>query len=124
MPLSTTPQSTEPVSTEPDGSTVDPETVIALLSDDHARTILETIQDEPKSARSLANVCDVSRPTVYRRLERLQAAGLVTTRMEYDDDGHHRRRFEALVDTVDLALGDAGFEVAVDAGESAPVGSY
>lgn len=119
MTLSTDSRPTGRGSTGADESTGAPEAVIGLLADDHARAILKFLRDGPKSARRLAELCDTSRPTVYRRLERLQIAGLVTAEMEYDTDGHHRRRFGTAVDAVELALGDTGFEVTVDANDPA-----
>jgi len=84
--------------------------LIDLLSDEHARDILEAICLEPKSARDLVSECDASRTTVYRRLNRLQEAGLVREQMAYDSDGHHRLRFHPTVEHVTIELGETGFE--------------
>jgi len=94
-------------------STIRPSTdvLIDLLSDEHARDILEAICLEPKSARDLASECDASRTTVYRRLNRLQEAGLVREQMAYDSDGHHRLRFRPAVEQVAIELGETGLEV-------------
>ncbi|QLH77251.1 winged helix-turn-helix transcriptional regulator [Halosimplex rubrum] len=117
MVLSTDSRSTGRVSTGADESTATPEAVIEVLADDHARTILRAVRAEPRSARRLSELCDASRPTVYRKLDRLQRAGLVTAEMEHDTDGYHRRRFEAAADLVEFELGDAGFDVTVDPSE-------
>jgi len=71
------------------------EDVVALLDATYTQSILEAIRAEPKCARALAADCGASRPTVYRRLNSLQDAGLVESSMEYDADGHHRTLFEA-----------------------------
>lgn len=96
-----------------------PATLIELLGDAHAREILAALREGAKSARALSKECDTSRPTVYRRLERLQAAGLVTESMEYDGNGHHRRTFAVAVQTVGFELGTEGFEASVEPTESA-----
>jgi DNA-binding transcriptional ArsR family regulator len=104
-----------------DGATntaVTPALVIDLLSDDCAREFLQALRDEPRAARELAEECGVSRPTAYRRLNRLQEAGLVTDRIDVSDDGHHRRTFGATVDGVGLELGDDGLEATVTTTES------
>ncbi|MFB6298229.1 MAG: ArsR/SmtB family transcription factor [Salinirussus sp.] len=93
-----------------------PETgeLIELLNDDYAREIMGRIHDQPKAARPLAEECGVSRATVYRRLNRLEAAGLVEEGMRYDSDGHHRKVFSLTVDSASIELGESGFEVDVD----------
>jgi DNA-binding transcriptional ArsR family regulator len=100
-----------------DETDASPETLIDLLSDEYARAFLEAIRTEAKSARRLAQECEVSRSTVYRRLDRLQEAGLVVERLECEPNGHHRRTFAAAVETVGVELGDAGFETAIEAGD-------
>lgn len=94
-------------------TTASPETLLELLSDDYVREFLAAIREEAKPARQIAEECDTSRPTAYRRLNRLCEAGLVTERMEYEADGHHRRTFSAAVDRVAIELGESGFEAAV-----------
>ena len=85
--------------------------LLALLSDDPAREILHALTDTAKPARALAAETDSSRSTVYRRLNRLQRAGLVEASMTYDADGHHRERFRATVERATLELGEDGVEV-------------
>jgi DNA-binding transcriptional ArsR family regulator len=102
---------------ETDETDASPGTLIDLLSDEYARAFLEAVRTEAKSARRLAEECEVSRSTVYRRLDRLQEAGLVVERLECEPNGHHRRTFAAAVETVGVELGDAGFETAVEAGD-------
>lgn len=101
---------------ETDDTEASPETLIDLLGDEYARAFLGAIRAEPKSARELAEECAVSRSTVYRRLDRLQEAGLVVERLECEPNGHHRRTFAAAVETVGVELGDAGFETAIEPG--------
>lgn len=93
-----------------DRSTAPPGELLALLTDEHAREILEAIRDSAEPARVLAERCDASRATVYRRLARLREAGLVEAEMTYDDDGHHRETFRAAVERVRFDLGADGFE--------------
>jgi DNA-binding HxlR family transcriptional regulator len=94
--------------------TVTPATVLEVLDAAYTQDILEAIQPEPKSARELAEECGASRPTVYRRLNSLQDAGLVGTDMLVDADGHHRTVFEPTVERVAVELTDAGLAVRVD----------
>jgi predicted transcriptional regulator len=84
-----------------------PEDLLSVLSDDYAREILQSVSSECLAAREIADRLDVSRPTVYRRLNRLEEAGLVTTSMTYDPDGHHRRHYRAAFEEVVLSM-DSG----------------
>ncbi len=93
---------------------VDPEALLSLLDDDCARDVLRMTRQEPLPAREIADRLDVSRPTAYRRLNRLQEAGLVDTSLALHPDGHHRQEFRATVSEVlltfedgDIAVGDA-----------------
>jgi len=113
MSLSETPNRNVNTSNGASDTAASPALVIDLLNDDYAREFLRVLRNEPKAARELANECGVSRPTAYRRLNRLQEAGLVTDRIEVSDDGHHRRTFSGTIDDVDIELGDDGLEATV-----------
>jgi DNA-binding transcriptional ArsR family regulator len=89
----------------------DADELLALLSDDYARCVLEAILDEALPAREIADRLDASRATVYRRLDRLESAGLVESSMSYDPDGHHRQRFRTTLDRVLLSFEDEGLVV-------------
>jgi DNA-binding Lrp family transcriptional regulator len=78
-----------------------------MLGDDYAREILTMISTDPLPAREIAERLGLSRATVYRRLNRLESAGVVQATMAYDPDGHHHRRFQADFDHLVLSI-DAG----------------
>lgn len=91
----------------------EPGELMALLDANYTREILAAIREEAKSARALTEACGASRPTVYRRLNSLQAAGLVAEDMRYDADGHHRTVFEATLEGLSVAVTDDGLSVTV-----------
>ncbi|WP_251330237.1 ArsR/SmtB family transcription factor [Haloplanus pelagicus] len=97
--------------------------VLALLEDDYSRAILEAVHAEPRSARDLVEECEASRATIYRRLDRLDDAGLVESWLSYDADGHHRTVFEATVDAVTVGLDADGIGVTVETDDGAAEGS-
>ncbi|MFC6975906.1 ArsR/SmtB family transcription factor [Halomicroarcula sp. GCM10025709] len=92
--------------------------LVALLDDEHAREIITAISEEAKAAREIVTECNSSRPTVYRRLNRLQEAGLVTTAMRYDSDGHHCKTFRLRYDSASIRLGADGLCCTVEASDS------
>jgi predicted transcriptional regulator len=85
--------------------------ILALLDDSYTREILICLQDGPKPAHSVVANCDCSRPTVYRRLARLEETGVVSASVRYDPDGHHRKRFHLCVDKITITLDESGIVI-------------
>ncbi|MEF8827513.1 MAG: winged helix-turn-helix domain-containing protein [Haloarcula sp.] len=77
-----------------------------LFGDEYTRCVYETITEQPRSGREVAEAADVSRATAYRRLNDLRDAGLVRTEMMVCDDGHHKERFEPVLTSISLSLDD------------------
>jgi len=65
------------------------------------------------SAPQLATELDVSHPTVYRRIEQLDALDLLEESTEIDPDGHHRSVYRARLDRITVELGEEEFSVTV-----------
>lgn len=80
--------------------------LLDLLGDQYTVRILEALSVESRPARELASLCDMSRPTVYRRLERLQEHGLASTDEDLDPGGHHRKVFATSLERVTVGLID------------------
>jgi hypothetical protein len=77
-----------------------------LFGDEYTRRVYETIMDEPRGGRAVAETADVSRATAYRRLNDLRDAGLVRTEMMICDDGHHREQFKPVAASISISLDD------------------
>lgn len=92
---------------------------LRLLDDEYAREILVALADTPMRGRDLIERCEMSRATVYRRLDRLEDAGLVTSQLRYDPDGHHRREFELALDSIELRVDEGGVDGTVRTAEPA-----
>jgi len=99
--------STEPHTTE----SIDAECFLEVISDTYARNILTILADRPTAAATLAEELDASRPTVYRRLNSLESAGLIESSVALDADGHHRKRFHIVVDSANLTFDSSGIEI-------------
>ena len=94
--------------------------IVELLSDTHVQTILSATSVEACSASELAEQCDASDQTVYRRLERLEEAGLVSDRIRARDDGHHDTVYTARLEHVSITLRDGEFEFTIEHPQSDP----
>lgn len=91
------------------------EGLLSVLDDEYARTILMETDQRPMSAKHLAEACDASLPTIYRRIDRLSELGLVTERPEFGDDGRHYSVYEATLDQVVIDLDDGELTVSMSA---------
>ena len=90
---------------------VEPDAVLELLSDEYARRVLESLSDRPATAPALVESMAASRATIYRRLNDLEAAGIVEAAVAVDPDGHHRKRYHLVVDDLQLRFGTDGIAI-------------
>lgn len=88
--------------------------VLDLLDDEYARAILAATSTRPMSAPELAEACDASRPTVYRRIDRLKQLDLVVERTRPEGDGHHVHEYESRFRGLSVTLRDGEYRVTVD----------
>ncbi|THE63340.1 ArsR family transcriptional regulator [Salinadaptatus halalkaliphilus] len=103
---------------------MDAETIGELLEDEYARSILAAISVESLSAEELAEECDASPPTVYRRLNRLQEHDLIDEEQIPSPDGHHYRRFSARLEQVTIELQDGSYAVSIERTETDAVDRF
>ena len=85
------------------------EELLSLFGDEYTCCIIRALTDGPMAARELVDATGMSRPTAYRRLDRLTDAGLVAERLQVASDGHHRTEFRLAVDAVEFEVGGNGF---------------
>jgi DNA-binding transcriptional ArsR family regulator len=94
--------------------TPDIDAVLGALHDEDCRAILTELGD-PRTARSLLDRCDIPRSTLYRKLERLSEATLVSEGTQIREDGSHATRYRLnFEDVVVTRTGSAGLEVEID----------
>jgi len=89
------------------------EDVLNTIGDEHARTVLAAISREPRSAKELSEQCDLSLPTIYRRLEILQKHDLVTEETAVADDGNHYNVYNCNFDSTVIQLEDEEYRVRI-----------
>lgn len=88
----------------------DLETVAAIIEDECARTILAETSVRAMTVNELADRMDASKPTIYRRIDDLEACGLVAARVRPDDEGHHEKVFTATFDRLTVELDDGTYD--------------
>ncbi|MBB6644983.1 helix-turn-helix domain-containing protein [Halobellus ruber] len=89
----------------------EPENVFEVLGSEVARQILALASLRPLSAAELAEHCDVSEPTVYRRVNALQEYDMLDERTELNDDGHHTKQFKTNLDEARFRVEQGEFEI-------------
>lgn len=87
-----------------DGPT-DRQAVFDALADPDCRAILATL-DEPMPAQAVAEACELSQTSAYRKLELLADAGLLAEGTGVRADGHHVTTYERDCSGVLVAVED------------------
>lgn len=87
--------------------------LLELLDNEHTRNILKALCRGPQRGRDLIDTCEASRATIYRRLDRLEAAGLVATGLYVDPDGHHCETYRLRLDRLRVAVESGTVSVTV-----------
>ncbi|ELZ98008.1 ArsR family transcriptional regulator [Haloferax mucosum ATCC BAA-1512] len=87
--------------------------ILDILSDEYARDILAATSVKPMSAQQLANRCEMSKPTVYRRVEQLQEHDLIEEQTKVQTSGNHYKVYAATLSGFSLELDEGRFEVSV-----------
>jgi predicted transcriptional regulator len=96
------------------------EEILDTIGDEHARKVLAAISREPRSAKELSGECDLSLPTVYRRIEMLKEYDLVTEETLVADDGNHFKVYESNFESTVISLQDDEYRVRIYREENLP----
>ena len=82
------------------------EELLDTMGDNYACQILAALGKQSHPAKQLAEACDISLPTVYRRLDRLETHDLVTSHTEVDEDGNELKLYECNFESTVISLDD------------------
>jgi uncharacterized protein YdhG (YjbR/CyaY superfamily) len=90
-----------------------PDNVIEVLASSQSRKILSAASVRPVSAEELEQICDVSLPTVYRRINVLVEYDLLSEEQAIDPEKGQYKRFSTDLKEVRLVVEDGGFDIQV-----------
>ncbi|PSQ04955.1 transcriptional regulator [Halobacteriales archaeon QS_4_69_31] len=96
------------------------EEILDTIGDEHARKVLAAISREPQSAKELSEECDLSLPTVYRRIEMLNEYDLVKDQTLVAEDGNHYKVYESNFESTVISLEDDEYKVRIYREENLP----
>jgi len=88
--------------------------LLDALGDERARQILAAVTDEPQSAKELATSLEASLPTVYRRIDDLKAADLVSAQTAVAPDGNHFERYTTTFESLSVRIRDGDYVVDIE----------
>ena len=102
------------------------EEMLSLLADDYVRSILDALTDGSKPATEIADHCDASTVTIYRRLDRLETAGLVAVETQIAPDGNHRAQYRARPASIAVSITETGLtgDLTVESTAEPAAGDY
>lgn len=83
--------------------------LLELLGDEYTRAVLQAVTEQSRTGREIIDATEMSKATVYRRLDELQDAGVVESRTSIDPDGHHREEFHAVLEQLNVEVCQDGF---------------
>lgn len=90
------------------------QSVLDAIDDPAARTIIAHLE-EPMTAQQLSDTCDIPQSTLYRKLDLLSEASLITELPSIRPDGQHTTQYRVEFETIQLQLTDTReFTVDID----------
>lgn len=88
------------------------EAFLHAVDDSGCRALLDAMKDDAKAVRELSEECDIPLSTAYRKIDRLQAAGLVEETVRLGGSGGHKNAYERSCEGALITITDDGeFEV-------------
>ena len=96
-----------------------PTAVFAALNDDRCRDILVETLERPLTAPELATRCGQSRSTIYRKLQKLERAGLVEDATRFRTGERNIAEYRTRVDELSVSVTTEGLSVDFGGGRTA-----
>lgn len=96
------------------------EEILDTIGDPGARTVLAAISKEERSALELAEDLEMSRATIYRRLETLQEHDLIRDRTLVADDGNHYKVYRCTFNSAVISVKGDEYDVRIFREENLP----
>ena len=87
-----------------DEENIDGETYLDVISDEYTQKIVQLLITQPLSAAEITSKCDMSRCTVYRRLNDLAEIGVISEEQRVCENGHHKKEFKLAKRNINVEL--------------------
>lgn len=89
----------------------DPGSVFEVLASDECRQILAAASVRSVSAQELEQLCDVSLPTIYRRVNVLLEYDFLSEEQVIDPDGGQYKQYSTDLEKIQVTVAEGQFDV-------------
>ena len=89
----------------------DPDDIFDILASTDVRRILVATSVQPMSAKELAEVCDRSLATIYRRVQAMENYNLLTEEVTRDPDGTQYSEYRSELNEITISLEQGQLDV-------------
>ncbi len=89
----------------------DPDDIFDILASKDVRRILVATSVQPMSAKELAEVCDRSLATIYRRVQAMENYNLLTEEVTRDPDGTQYSEYRSELNEITISLEQGQLDV-------------
>jgi predicted transcriptional regulator len=92
----------------------DPDDIFDVLASKDVRRILVATSVRSMSARELADICDRSLATIYRRVQAMEAYDLLSEEPTMDPDGTQYNEYESDLNEITISIEEGELTVDID----------
>ena len=92
----------------------DPNDIFDVLASEDVRRILVATSVRSMSARELADICDRSLATIYRRVQAMEAYDLLSKEPTVDPDGTQYNEYESGLNEITISVEEGELTVDID----------
>jgi predicted transcriptional regulator len=92
----------------------DPDDIFDVLASEDVRRILVATSIRPMSAKELADICDRSLATIYRRVQAMEDYDLLSEELARDPDGTQYNEYKSDLNEITISVDEGRLNVNID----------
>ena len=92
----------------------DPDDIFDVLASEDVRRILVATSVRPMSAKELADICDRSLATIYRRVQAMEDYDLLSEELARDPDGTQYNEYKSDLNEITISVDEGQLNVNID----------
>jgi predicted transcriptional regulator len=92
----------------------DPDDIFDVLASEDVRRILVATSVQPMSVKELADVCDRSLATIYRRIQAMEDYDLLSEELTRDPDGTQYNEYRSELNEITISVDKGQLNVNID----------
>ena len=91
-----------------------PDDIFDVLASEDVRRILVAASVRPMSAKELADICDRSLATIYRRIQAMEDYDLLSEELTRDPDGTQYNEYRSDLNEITIGVDEGQLSVSID----------